>query len=101
MRRARVEMEKRRAPSRGRLTSLGLRDPSSGQSLEELTHTPALRLYSTGSVHNAAPRAWETSPCPQIPTNEMRNAHRPTALEDFAARIPSDGPRIGVTAITP
>jgi hypothetical protein len=81
--------------------------------LEKLSHTSALRLYrlprSSQLLRRLGPRWYAPRPGDlplPVPTPANRPqpnsiARQPTSLEELAARVPSDGPRIDVTAIPP
>ena len=82
--------------------------------LAKLTHTSALRLYrlprASQLLHRLGPEWYVPSQCdhslvvaPPPPLSPVpgRGNLRPTALEALATWVPSDGPRIDVTAIAP
>jgi hypothetical protein len=77
--------------------------------IEKLTHTSALRLYRLPRGSQLlrrlgpkwyAPREGDL-PLPVPPNSHQRKKCRPTCLESLAARIPTEGPRVDVTAIPP
>ncbi|KAH9014023.1 hypothetical protein EDB85DRAFT_2215399 [Lactarius pseudohatsudake] len=94
-------------PTHGRKTvnyMSALTENPSNQILRVLSPIREWRLKTLPTLQASAsvPTPEETRPGMAPPRRRGRGANRrPTALEALAARIPSDGPRVDVTAVAP